>query len=244
MSNVNVVEFYDIASKDGGTTSPNAFKTRYSLHFKGVPYKRIVVEYPDIKTVCEKIGATPTMKKPDGTPFYTLPAIRDLLTGVVISDSMCIAEYLDEQYPDKPTLIPDGTLALHKAYNDAFGAKFLNMIPLMLPKVPPTLNPLSQEYYERTRKEMFGMTLAELYPKDPDAQWKKVEADFEVVAGWFKEDEFIGGDRPIFADFVTASFVLFVRNVYGADSPEWKNLGGSFQSGRWGRLVENLKQYE
>ncbi|KAG7089954.1 hypothetical protein E1B28_011579 [Marasmius oreades] len=241
----NIIEFYDIASKTDGTFSPNTYKTRYLLHYKGLPYKRISVQFPDIKGVCEKIGATATAKNPDGSPLYTFPVIRDLATGVVISDSLPIAEYLEKQYPDKPTLIPAGTTGLHRAHDAAFKAKLANFFPLLLPKVPNILNEASMEFFIRTRKERLGVTPAEMSPKDPVDQWKRVEADLEVVAGWYNEgDQFIGGKKPVYADFVIASWIMFARVLYGADSPEWKNLSGTFQGGRWGRLLESLKEYE
>ncbi|KAK1232069.1 hypothetical protein PQX77_004787 [Marasmius sp. AFHP31] len=238
------IEFYDISSKLGEVTwSPNTFKTRYTLNYKGLAYKHIFVEYPDIKSVCEKIGAAPTDKNPDGSPLYTFPVIRDLSTGAVVSDSAAITQYLEKQYPDKPTLIPSGTLALHNAFDDALKTKLGNLFPLLLPKVPGVLNPPSEEYFERTRKAKFGVPLSEVYPKDTDAQWKKVEADLKVVASWFKEGEFIGGDKPVYADINIASFIIWARVICGADSEAWKNLT-SFQDGRWAKFIESLKQYE
>ncbi|KAF9266442.1 hypothetical protein L218DRAFT_896469 [Marasmius fiardii PR-910] len=241
----NEIEFYDIAGKSEGTWSPNTYKTRYLLHYKGLPYKQILVEFPDIKRVCEEIGAAPTTKNPDGSPLYTFPVIRDRSTGAVISDSLPIAEYIEKQYPNKPSSIPAGTTALHRAFDAVFQTKALgNLRPLLLPKVPEVLNEASIDFFLRTRKERLGIPLADFYPKDPVEQWKKVEADLEVVAGWFKDSEFIGGDEPVFADFVTAGWIGFARTLYGAESPEWKKLGGTFQGGRWGRLLESLKKYE
>ena len=41
-----------------------------------------------------------------GEVKYTVPVIYDPATKRVIKDSFEIAKYLDEQYPDRPTLLP------------------------------------------------------------------------------------------------------------------------------------------
>lgn len=73
-----------------------------SLQLKGIPFKTEWVEYPDIEPLCKRIGALPTSKKTDGRDHYTLPTIFDPSTGRAISDSLPIALYLDQTYPDSP----------------------------------------------------------------------------------------------------------------------------------------------
>ncbi|PSR72266.1 hypothetical protein PHLCEN_2v11858 [Hermanssonia centrifuga] len=92
---------------------------RYSLNYKGLPYRTEWVEYPDIEVLCIRIGAPPTSTK-HGRPRYTLPVIYDPSTNSVISDSVDIAKYLDETYPDTPKLLPAGT--------EAFQAMFLDSV--------------------------------------------------------------------------------------------------------------------
>jgi glutathione S-transferase len=66
------------------------------------------VPFADIESVSKEHGFPPTSMKPDGSAFYTLPAIRDLETGKALSDSFEIAKYLDERYPTR-LVIPSGT---------------------------------------------------------------------------------------------------------------------------------------
>lgn len=57
-----------------------------------------------------KLGAKPDTMA--GKPWYTLPIIYDPSTDRVVADSLEIAKYLDEQYPETPNVIPPGTDAL------------------------------------------------------------------------------------------------------------------------------------
>ena len=90
------------------------------------------------------IGAAPTTKKPDGSPFYTLPVIVDPSRRapgggpMVVSDSYAIAEYLDDAYPRPGPLFPEGTKALQNLFHDhivktLFNPMALIIVPLLLP---------------------------------------------------------------------------------------------------------------
>jgi len=114
--------FYDIPGKNPGAEawSPSTWITRFTLKYKGLKDRTEWVEYPDIETVCKKIGAEPTGTHPDGiTPRYTVPVLYDPSTRVVISESGRIAEYLNETYPDTLILFPPGTRVLQAAFRAA-----------------------------------------------------------------------------------------------------------------------------
>ncbi|ESK98217.1 hypothetical protein Moror_264 [Moniliophthora roreri MCA 2997] len=134
------------------------------LNFKGIPYRTVWVEYPDIEATCKKIGALPTGVKLNGSPLYTLPVIHDPHTGATISDSALIAEYLYRAYPAKSTLIPAGTQTLQAAFRDVSVAKLTPLWQLALPKMTLILGPRSEEYYRRTKLPISGMTMEEMYP--------------------------------------------------------------------------------
>ncbi|KAG7088020.1 hypothetical protein E1B28_012057 [Marasmius oreades] len=249
MSPDTILEFYDIPSKLPGIAwSPNTWKTRYCLNYKGIPYKTIWVEYPDIASTCKRIGAAPTTTKSDGTPLYTLPVIRDPSTGIAISDSPRIADYLEKTYPDTPRLFPPGTRALQAAFYDEFEDNHLKMASFVIPKVALILNPRSFEFFKEDRSKRFGsIAMEDLYPKGEKKVelWKRWKDTWGVVASWMEDtDTFImGNDTITFADFVVAGWVIWPRHLWGEDSEEWKDIA-SWHGGRWGRLIERLSEYE
>ncbi|KAK7043041.1 hypothetical protein VNI00_008779 [Paramarasmius palmivorus] len=238
----NVIEFYDIPGKDGVIWSPNTWKIRYALAYKGLKFHTIWIEFPDIESTCKKLGVPPTATRRDGSPWYTLPAIYDPSTGVALSESVRIAEYLDKQYPDTPKVIPSGTSALLAAFNEAFMAKLGSAFQFLLPKLPGILNADSAAFVTRTRTAEIGMPFAEFYPK-PEAkegEWKKVLKDLSAVAAWPAEgDKWFMGDNISYADLIVAGWVKFIQVEFGENSDEWKSIA-SLGAGRFRRMLKDL----
>ncbi|BGP14343.1 hypothetical protein JCM10213_004470 [Rhodosporidiobolus nylandii] len=90
--------FYDLVGVHGGPFfSPNTWKVRLSLLHKGIDFEERELTYLELKEFGPKMGVERPM-----IPFLELP------DGKFIWDSWKIAEWLDENYPDKPSLfLPD-----------------------------------------------------------------------------------------------------------------------------------------
>ncbi|TFK67434.1 hypothetical protein BDN72DRAFT_798951 [Pluteus cervinus] len=260
---IKPIIFYDIPSTlPGNVWSPNTWKARYALNYKKIPYKTEWVEYPDIASTCIRIGAPPTTTwKKDGSPYYTAPFIFDPNTNRAISDSIVIAQYLDEQYPDTLPLFrfPGSPIGLNlgvvqAGFVDAFRAIALaNSWQFTLPRTRAILNPVSEVYFRRTREETFGKRLEDVVPKketgDWDREWEKVKKDFEAADKWFRQHaapnsgEWVLGDTLSFADLSIAGYLIWIRILMGEDSQYWKDIT-SWSGGRWGRFIERLAPYE
>ncbi|KAJ6509005.1 hypothetical protein C8R45DRAFT_815595 [Mycena sanguinolenta] len=250
MSNDPIV-LYDIPSKAPGCAwSPNTWKIRYALNYKGLTYTTEWVEYPDIADFCKKIGAEPSATRKDGTPYYSLPVIQDPKTGAIISDSTRIAEYLDSTYPDTPKLIPAGTNVLQKTFCIAYDDATRPLLQFIIPSVAKVLRPRSEEYFVRTREASFGKKLTEVYPSGEEhtAAWREVEAGFGKVDHWLNESmnagkPYIMGDVVSFADFMLAGEMQWFMKGFGQESDLWKDML-KWHGGRWAKLVDNFKKYE
>jgi len=219
----------------------------YSLNYKRISYKVVWVEYPDIEPTMKKLGIAPTDTRPDGSPYYSLPAIWDPATKRGISESRLIAQYLDETYPDQPLLFPPGTSIVQGPWNDLI--YFPMLAPLFLFVLPRTtwiLNPRSEEYFRKTKS---AVKMEDLYPagEKKDIEWKKVETGFDRMNQWFgKEDGFVmgGSETVTFADFVLGGYLIWLKSVFGPESDEWKDISEKWNGGRWGRFLKSLEQYE
>ena len=202
---IEPIVFYDIPShaKDKAW-SPNTWKTRsvllptcfrmpslinpprFCLNMKGLPYKTVWVEYPDIETLCKKIGSTPTFTRRSREPLYSLPVIYDPNTKSVVSDSGAIARYLDRTYPDTRTLIPAEADALTAAFGAALWTVFnpdTDLVAIIMPAAFAQLREKSRPYFRETREKNLGRTMEAMLESADDAQWEKVRASFATMAG-------------------------------------------------------------
>ncbi|KAF8493149.1 hypothetical protein JB92DRAFT_3090396 [Gautieria morchelliformis] len=175
-----IITLYDVPSDfHGKAWSPNVWRARYALNYKGVPYKTVWIEYPEIEPTMRSIGAAPTKKKPDGSPWYTIPVIT---------------------YPTPSTgaLFPPGTKALQQLFYDHFWKNVsLQSVPMALPEVIKHLNEGSRPYWRLTREPIVGGKLEDVCPKGSE-KWDGNGKDGNTL---------VTGTHPTFSDFVIAAFL-------------------------------------
>jgi len=141
-----------------------------------------------------------------------------LLDGRHVMTSEKIAPELEKLKPE-PTLRVDDPLTekVTLAVQTFFGP----LRNLLLPRVPKVLlNPVSEEYFERTRKEWFGMPLSELeQSKDAKEAWQKAQPGLEQVKDLLHQNSdgpFLQGKQVTYADFIIVGAFEFIR-VLGDD---------------------------
>jgi len=216
---------------------------------KGISYKTEWVQFPDIEPLSKKLGIPPTSKKADGSDLYTLPAIHDTSTGVYVSDSILIAEYLEKTYPDTPQVFPYHTHALQAAFTAAFVNNISALWNFIVPAASNKLNPRSQEYFRRTREKTFGKALEDIAPKGEVAivEWERFKDGLGKADAWYAKNggqgPFLLGETPSWGDIIVAGYLNWTRVVWGDDSQQWKDVS-SWNNGRWVAIIEALKKYE
>ena len=91
-----MIKFYDLVPTRASRCyfSPNTWKTRLSLLLKKVPFETIPVTLTDIQQ---------DLTRRSGQSNVTVPAI-ELPDGRILFDSFRISEWLEENYPNEPSL--------------------------------------------------------------------------------------------------------------------------------------------
>ncbi|KAJ7263876.1 hypothetical protein C8J57DRAFT_1070260 [Mycena rebaudengoi] len=258
-----ILTFYDIPSTlPDKAWSPNTWKTRqveyisnfnialllhcrYSLNYKSIPYKTVWLEYEEIEPVSKRLGAAPTSNKPDGGPHYTLPMIHDPTTGAVVSESIKIAEYLDKAYPDTPRMLPAGTAAFQRVFEEYVGSLLVGTLGWYArPAAHAKLNPVSKEYFRRTREALYGKTFEEFTPKGDEhvKSMQKIKDALGKIDGWMKlngpNSSYIMGDTISFADVWMVSYLKWIQLV-----PDlWEEIK-LWHDGRWQSLLQDFEKY-
>ncbi|KAG6991163.1 hypothetical protein G7Y79_00056g090440 [Physcia stellaris] len=220
--------FYDIASGPPVRTyAPNPWKTRLALNFKTANYQTRWVELPEITSIRQELGAAPVRTLPDGSPFYTLPIIKNPSTGEVIGDSFEIALYLDKLLPSAPPLFPPSTVGLQKAFNTQVDAIFTNHVLLSTHGMP--LNPANAHITQKTWMDRFGAK-----------SWDDFAAALGELATVYglTEGVWLEGERPCYADLIVGGWLGMLKET----TPEWRDVR-TWHGGFLGRLDEALGRY-
>ncbi|KAI8150169.1 hypothetical protein BJV82DRAFT_586109 [Fennellomyces sp. T-0311] len=166
--------------------SPNTSKTRYALNYKGIPYKVIWLTYPEVRSEIPKIT------KSDRAP--TVPVIVDLLHGdKVIQDSWKIAKYLEEAYPNTPSLF-NSNAGVHLFFHNYLTDNLLWVIVRLTVLSLMDKTDEDKDYFRRTREDFLGMTLEE-YAGDEEGNGKQMTAYLEPIGKVFKVYPYISGTQ-------------------------------------------------
>src|SRR3979409_1911056 len=192
-----------VGADDARPFSPFCWRTRVALAHKGLSAQSI----PWCFTEKDAIAPHKSEK---------VPVLIDDETS--IADSWAIANYLEDTYPDRPSLFGgEGGRAMGRMMNWWGDVTVIaGMFPLIVADIPAHLKPVDAAYFRKTREARFGKPLE------------------EVVAG---RDKSVEGFRRALEPM---RLTLKTQAYFGGDGP---NTRGLFVFGGlpWGRVVSPFK---
>lgn len=189
---------YDLVGRDPARPfSPHCWKVAFALAHKGLPYESVPTPFTSVKAV--ESGAV-----------GIVPVIRD--GDRIVGDSFEIARYLEETYPDRPSLFGgEGGKAL---------ARFIERWTLLnvhaylgtavLMDIHDCLDPADQAHFRTTREKRYGKALEEV-PAGRDERLASFRAGLEPLRSMLTYQPFLGGESPLFADYIVAGAFQWVR---------------------------------
>lgn len=190
---------YERLCADDRRPSPYCWRARLALAHKGLKpsYRGIKFTEAD-KVAFSGQGKVPVLIDGDATVF----------------DSWTIACYLEDNYPDAPSLF-DGTggRALARTLNHWID-KVLQ--PAFAPVVAPSLFkvalPDDKDYYRRTREPRYGCTLEELAARRAEFR-ATLDKAFEPLRARLAESPFLCGSAPAYGDYLAFGEFQWARSV-------------------------------
>jgi len=204
------IELHELGGLHGKRYSLFSWRTRLALAHKGLAFESRPVKVSDKAAI-----AFSGQKR--------VPIIRH--GEQVVFDSWRIAEYLEAAFPDTATLFAGpGGQAL---------ARFVNhwadrtMIPALAPCVAPyVVDCVEADDAAHIRAGMekgFGRTLEEMAAAR-ESGLKRFRQAIEPLRAQVKGQPFVGGDAPLYADYIAASPLQWARvacalPVLEADDP-------------------------
>lgn len=129
----------------------------------------------------------------------------------VVGDSWAIARYLEEAYPDAPSLLhgaPDPYLFV-AAWNDT--VLQAQVAQLIVSDIPPLLGE-ERSYFIASREKRFGMPLAKV-TEGREERLPAFRAVLQPLRHAVAGRSFLGGDTPDYADYIVFGSFMWARSV-------------------------------
>lgn len=201
------ITLYDLCGADENYRfSPTCWRTKAALAHKGLEFDTV---------------ATPFTKIPERveTDVKTLPYIVDGNNKVV--DSFAIAEHLEKEHADAPSLFGGEQGIAAAKFVQSWVNTTLNpkIAGLVVKDIHDCLADVDQVYFRQTREKMFGRTLEEVQAGRDDriASFREALTPLRVM---LKDQPFIGGATPIYADHIVYGSLKWLSQVAPFDAFE------------------------
>ncbi|KAL7934340.1 hypothetical protein V8C35DRAFT_280084 [Trichoderma chlorosporum] len=211
---VGTYTLFDIPTKAPQVSwSPNTWRTRLLLNYKGIDYKTEWVEYPDIGPRLNQ--HVPPNEK--GRKF-TLPAIQ-MPDGSYVMDSYKIADIIEEKHPEPKVAL---NTPVQARFRDAMVQFMEQLAPIYIPGVAQkVLGEGSLDYFHATRQEDVGMPLDDFRKQNAPGAFDRAEPFAQEITALLNETSgpFFLGDVVSYTDILWASTLLFFNRI-GAEEYE------------------------
>lgn len=194
-----MIEFYDLADKDGRRFSPNCWRTRMALEHKGLPYRAVPVHFTQIPKIA------------DGKQ-KTVPVIVD--GPKTIGDSWHIAHYLEETYPDRPSLFGSGDGSALTLFLQSWTADVVHRgaIGLIVLDICGRIADVDKAYFRASREKRFGRTLEDVQA-GRETRVVEFRASLQPLRMTLQSQPWISGASPHYADYLVFGAFQWARMV-------------------------------
>jgi len=178
---------HELSARDDTRFSPFCWRTRWGLWHKGLPFTSAHIGFPDIGTL--------------GGKLRTVPAVR--IGDTFIEGSWNIALFLDERYPDRPTLLGCPLGQGVARFVECFTDKVIHptMLKLVARDVFERMAPHDQLYFRQTREAMLGCTLEEAQATR-DQTVRAFRKAIHPIRLTLNKQPWISGEEPGHADYI------------------------------------------
>ena len=178
---------YDLAAAEADRRfSPYCWRTKMALAHKGLPVETIPWRFTE-KDVIAPSGQT------------LVPVLVD--NGRWIADSWTIANYLEDTYPQAPSLFGGAAgRSLTRYYSTAADALAPPIARMLVLDIFERIHDKDRAYFRESREKRFGMTL-EAAVADREQRVPAFRDSLAPLRAALKTQAFFGGETPFYADY-------------------------------------------
>lgn len=194
------IQLYELVGRDAERPfSPHCWKTRMALAHMGLDYESVPVGFTEIPNI-------------EGGTTKIVPLMRD--GEKLIADSFDIAQYLDQVYPDRPSLFKgEGGLAMARLierWSQQTIHPYVGSAILM--DIFSSARDEDKAYFRENREARFGRKLEDV-PVGREDRLDGFRKSLEPMRDMLSYQPFIGGATPLFSDYIVFGAFQFARIV-------------------------------
>lgn len=139
-----------------------------------------------------------------------VPVLMD--EGRCVSGSWSIAEYLDSQYPEQPSLFGDASAKSLTRFFNQWITEVIHpaLARVILPDVFQILHEKDKEYFRRTREAMFGQSLESIAGQKDEAL-ADLRNLLKPLRSTLLAQPYLAGETPAYADYIAFGAFQWAR---------------------------------
>ena len=194
------LKLFELVGTDAGRPfSPFCWRTRMALAHKGLGAESIPWCFTEKQAIA-----------PHGSE--KVPVLIDGDTS--IADSWAIANYLEDRFPDRPSLFGgEGGRAMARMINWWGDVAVVGgLFPLIVADIPAHLKPVDAAYFRQSREARFGKPLEEIVAAR-DTSVESFRRALDPLRLTLRTQLYLGGAAPNYADYIVFGGFQWARVV-------------------------------
>lgn len=191
------IVLHDLVGRDDLRFSPYCWRVKLALAHKGLAFETRATPFTAIAAIGEGVKTVPVIDDGDRR----------------VSDSFTIADYLEETYPDRPSLFGGtGGHALARFVESWANVLHRGISGMVVLDIHDQLLPEDQTYFRRTRELALGGKLEAIVARRDDrlAAFRDTLLPLRLM---LRKQPFIGGAAPNYADYVVFGSLQWPRVI-------------------------------
>lgn len=192
---------YDLSGANDQRFSPYCWRIKLALAHKGLEADTVPVSFG----------------QKDKLAFSGQVRVPVLVDGdTTVSDSWNIACYLEDAYPDRPSLFGGDRDRAQALLLNYWADKTLTpgIFPLIVGDIRAHILDEDQEYFRKTREQRLGKTI-EQAEADRDGLIDGFRRRLEPLRAVVSRQDFVAGERPAYADYIMFGPFQWARMTSG-----------------------------
>jgi glutathione S-transferase len=205
-----MITLWELGGQNDRRYSLFSWRTRMALRHKGLAFETHAVAMSDKAAIAFSAGKT-------------VPVIRD--DQMMVRDSWKIAEYLEDRYPQAPTLfggaIGRGMAQTFNTWVDR--AVVPAMLPVIVADIHERVDARDDVFFREMMEKIVKKTLEQARAERDEAV-KRLGRALEPMQAALKRQPYVCGREPAYADYILFSVfqwarVMSPREMLGPEDP-------------------------